>query len=244
MAETTQVAAKRITKTRKKALSSGTTTPSLQVSAANGLELSFTQLADKIAQAKIEFLDLLRGIEETKQNWKREQQAHEFELQQRASQEDLERKREQETYGYETQLRHKQVEDAFLEKRAGWERELEVRKEELAREKEELQDLRKQVAGFETEKERAIKEACNLLEKTLRESFATEQRIREQEFRAQVEVLNLRIENLTQENTRQAKEIEAIRRSLEDATRQLKDIAVKVIESSGSSQTQATGVKI
>ena len=59
------------------------------------------------------------------------------------------------------------------------------------------------------------------------------------EYENNIEILNLKIANLTVENTRQVKEIENTKRSLESASQQLKDIAVKVIESSNQQQKTA-----
>lgn len=53
-------------------------------------------------------------------------------------------------------------------------------------------------------------------------------------------MLNLRIENLAQENSRQAREVELLKKALEEATRQLKDVAVKIIESSTSAVKTVT----
>lgn len=103
--------------------------------------------------------------------------------------------------------------------------------------------LRKAVAGFEAEKNKVVKEACVTLEKQLSEKFATEQKLRVQEANAEKEILSLKIETLTAESTKQAKEIDFLKRALSEATQQVKDIAVKVIESSNisikaSSQTE------
>mgnify|MGYP001568907884 CR=1 FL=1 len=54
--------------------------------------------------------------------------------------------------------------------------------------------------------------------------------------KAEKEILALKIESLTANNERQVKEIESLKRAMEEARRQIKEIAVKVIES-GSSKT-------
>ena len=59
-------------------------------------------------------------------------------------------------------------------------------------------------------------------------------------MKSEKELLVLKITNLTQENSRQSNEIAVLKKSLEEATRQLKDVAVKVIESSSSN----TAVKV
>lgn len=107
-------------------------------------------------------------------------------------------------------------------------------KDVIAKEKQEPEMFRKQVAGFEGEKEKAIKEACNVLEKELSDQYTAEKKLREQEVRSERELLGLKIANLTSENTRVTNEIVMLKKSLEETTRQLKEIAVKVIESSSN----------
>ncbi len=196
------------------------------------LEETFLTLLQQITQAKTDFSNIQRMIEEMRQSWEREQKEHELLIAQQHQQEELDRKREKEMYEYETAKMHRKAEDEFSEKRVKWERELSERKDEIAKEKKELEDLRKLVTGFEAEKQKAIKDATVQLEKTLTEQFSNERKLREQEVKAEKELLGLRITNLTQENQRQEKEIQALKTALEDATRQLKDVAVRVIESS------------
>lgn len=75
------------------------------------------------------------------------------------------------------------------------------------------------------------KEAESILEKILTEKFSNEKVLREQEIKAEKELLNLKITNLTAENARQTKEIESLKNALDEATKQIKEVAVKVIES-------------
>lgn len=86
-------------------------------------------------------------------------------------------------------------------------------------------------ADFDHQKEAAVKEAEVLLEKNLTEEFEAEKKLREQEVKAEKDISGLKISNLESENSRLTKEMETLRRSLDEATRQVKEIAVKVIES-------------
>lgn len=95
--------------------------------------------------------------------------------------------------------------------------------------------MRKIAQNFDQEKEKAVKEACGLLQKQLQNAFAAEKKLREQEIKSEKELLALKITNLTQDNIRQANEIAVLKKSIEEATAQLKDVAVKVIESSNAS---------
>ena len=187
-----------------------------------------------INTAKEEFTALQKAIDEVRESWNKEQRDHEIAVAERDQQEEIAQKREKETYHYETSLARKKAEDEFLEKKQRWERELAERKDEIAKEKEELEFLRKQVEGFEEEKEKAVKEASLKLQKELTERFTVEKKLREQEVESEQELLALKITNLTQENARQSQDVALLKKSLENSIAQLKDVAVKVIESSGN----------
>lgn len=195
---------------------------------------SFTDLVNKISQSKAEFEILQKEIETIREQWMKEQKDHEIRMSERDQQEEIARKREEETYRYETNLARKRMEDEFTEKRMRWEKELLERKEEIENDKKELDVLRKQVAGFEGEKEKAVKEAVALMQKEVTTKFETERKLREQEFHSERDLLSLRLESFTNENARLGNEVAAFKKALEEATKQVKDIAVKVIESSGS----------
>lgn len=227
---------KKTTRTRKT-----TVTPTVASEAAvstkavTAFEDVFNDVIQRINASKAEFVSMQRLIEETKQAWVREQKEHEFQVAQLNQQEELERRREQESYEYETKLARRKAEDEFLQRKTKWERELEERKDEIERERQELVALRRQVEGFEGDKEKAVKDATAALQKELGSQFATEKKLREQEVKADKELMALKITTLTQENTRMNHEIEALKKALTDATAQLKDVAVRVIESRSTS---------
>lgn len=197
----------------------------------------FLDFLQKVNELKEEFVNLQKEITETKEAWHKEQKDHEVLLKERDQQEEVEIKREKEAYEYEVAKKRRQEEDVFLEKKTKWEKELQERKNEIETDKKELEELRKQVTAFEDQKEKAVKEATALLQKQLQETFANERKLREQEVKSERELLMLRIENLAKENTRQSQEIELLKKSLDTAARELKEVAVKVIES-GSQQAK------
>lgn len=241
MSETATIV-KKTPRTRKTATSASTTT---SVSPAQTMvslvEETINTLLRQLSEAKTEFLSMQQLIEETKQAWAREQKEHELQVAQLNQQEEVERRREQESYEYETKLARRKAEDEFLQKKTKWEREFEERRDEVEQERQELVTLRRQVEGFEAEKEKAVKDATAALQKELGSQFATEKRLREQEVKAEKELFALKITTLTQENARMNHEIEVLKKALTDATAQLKDVAVKVIESGNTSAKQFPG---
>ena len=221
-------------RTRKPASS----TPETEVSARlvniskspNPLSQIFSDLLSLIREASIDFEKLQKDISETQEVWLREQNEHSRDITERDHQEEVERKREQETYFYNTSLTRKRDEDSFNDKKVRWEKELSDKKAEIEKEKQELVELRKTVANFENEKEKAVKEALASLQRQLTEKSETERKLGGQEVRAEKEILNLKITNLTTDNKRQASEIEILKKSLEQTTKEIKEIAVSVIE--------------
>lgn len=234
--------AKKVTRTKKVVSAEITSVPSDPQSISSTSQVTvtgnFEELIGKISKSKQEFDNLQKEIDGVKQDWVREQRQHESELSQQKTQEELERKREQETYQYETSLTRKRVEDEFNDKKLAWEKDLSQRKEELEVQKQEFEQLKKTVTSFESEKHQAVEEAQVEVENQLTEKFNQEKALREQEIKSEKEVLSLKISNLESENLRQSKEIEVLKRAFDEATKQVKEIAVKVIES-GSSQQKA-----
>lgn len=214
--------------------SSVKTSPAASAKLTKVKEDAFADVILAITQAKDEFLALQKHREETKEVWEKEQQEHEQEVFEKSQQEEVTRKREQETYEYETAKKRRAEEDAFLEKKVRFEKELTERKAIIEAEHQEVVELRRQVAGFEQEKEKAVKEATVLLQKNLTDGFTTEKKLHDQETKAEKELLALKITNLIGENTRLNQEVTLLKKSLEETTRQLKDVAVKVIESSAN----------
>lgn len=242
MSESTTSVAKRVVRRKSTVPSvadaSVITSSSVQNKNISSIIQSFTDLVDKVLEAKVEFEKFQKEISEIKELWVKEQRNHELTIQERNQQEELTRKRDEETYKYERDLARKKAEDEFAEKKARWEKELAERREEIENDKRELETLRKQVAGFEAEKEKAVREAISLLQKQLMDRFEADKKLRDQEVHAEKEVSNLNISHLTAENARLNEEIITLKKALEEATKQVKDIAVKVIEASN------TGVKI
>lgn len=237
MSESTTTVKKttRARKTSVSADSSPMAKPDALIKSIKTYEESFVNLLNTISISKEEFSFLQKEITGARETWVKEQQDHEREVVERNQQEEVARKREAETYTYEAALIRKKAEDEFLERKAKWEKELTSKKEELQEDKEELESLRKQVLGFDAQIARAVKEATDMLKQDITDAFITEKKMREQEVKAEKELLGLKITNFTQENSRLTSEVALLKKSLEEATSQLKEVAVKVIESSNSS---------
>lgn len=190
----------------------------------------FSELAIKIEQTKKEIIDSQKEIADTKEGWKKEKVEYEKEIVARDAEVALTRKREEEEYEYQKKVERRKAEDEFAEKKAQWEKQLREEKEKIEAERKELADLRNQVGGFEVALQKAVKEAQSVTTRDLEAKYAAERKLREQEVKSEKDILALRIDSFTKENSRQATEIEALKKALDEATRQVKEIAVKVIE--------------
>lgn len=186
----------------------------------SGLISDFESLIAKIANSKHGLEALNREVAENKLIWEKEQKDHQQQVRERDLEEETVRKREKETYDYETQLARRKETD-----------EREAQKAQLATEKKELEELRKITAGFEEDKNKTVKEAVTTIQKDLEEKFTNEKKLREQEIKGEKDLLLMKIGNLEADNSRLNKEIEVLKKSLDEATRQVKEIAVRVIDS-------------
>lgn len=191
---------------------------------------AFSDLINKVNQSRVEFEALQEEIEQVKKAWLKEREDHRLEIEERTRREEREKREQQEAYTYETLRARKKTEDEFVDKKVAWEKQLRDEREIIEKERQELIELRKLTANFATEKDKAIKEAEVILQKQLTNQFGVDTRLREQEIKAQIDLLNLQIASLAAENTKQTKEIEALKRALDEATKQVKDVALKVIE--------------
>lgn len=235
MADTTEPARKttRLRKTASVSLSAADETISVPMTShkANPIVSAFEKTIEDLTRSKEEFERLEKEIAETKAAWIKEQKAHDEEINQHKAQEEIARRREKETYEYETQLARKRSQDEFEEKKSSGEKELATQKDQIDSDRKELAELRKQVENFPAEKDKAVKEAVMTAEKSLREQFDQERKLSEQQNKASTDVLNLKIANLETENSRQQKENESLKKTLEDVTTQFREVAVKAIES-------------
>jgi len=146
----------------------------------------FATLIKAVSDLQSEFERLQKEMAQTKEAWTLEQKAHQQEIEQRNSLEELNRKRDQETYEYEIARRHKKDEDEFADKKTSWEKSLNEQQETLEGEKTELLELRRLVTGFDNEKEKAVAEAQDTLQKD--HSFPPETVSKNQEKKSSKEV--------------------------------------------------------
>jgi len=142
---------------------------------------------------------------------------------------DLKRTKQQKIDELEIELKNKRrahEEIVSQEKQA-----LQLKKEELEKQETELKQLRKQVGEFPDQLEKAVKQVSEAtkIEEQTRAKVARD--LMEKQIEGDKAVAQLKIQNLEKMAKDQTDEIRSLKSQFEQATRQVKDIAVSVIDS-------------
>lgn len=148
-----------------------------------------------------------------------------------------ERSRTEEEYQYQLKMKKLRDMDEWSEELRKHERTLKEEKEVRVQMETELADLRKQVASFATELDNAVKEAVTRTIAEQKKEAQIAQNFAKQEAQAVERIAALKIASFEATVKSQSQEIAELKRQLENATRQVKDIAVSVIESSKKDST-------
>ncbi len=175
------------------------------------------KLFESYSQKQIE---LEKETADKQKRWVEEQVVYE-ENQNRA------RLRDEEEYKYQVDL----------EKRR-WNQKLEEEKQGYQQKLTELEEHKKQIARFPGEKEQSVTEAVGKALAETRKQFETEKSFTKQESEAEVKLTGLKISQLENTVKQQSDEIIQLKKQLEEATKQVKDIAVAVIESKKPEEKQ------
>lgn len=139
-------------------------------------------------------------------------------------------KREQEEYEYELSLNRRKEENEYAEKRAEQEAELAQRERAVAAAEQELAGLREKAAKFQAELEKAVAEAKEKTEReVLREEQVKADLLREKSA-AEQRIAALTIDTLKGRVAALENEVESLKAQLANANKEVKDVAVKVIE--------------
>lgn len=165
---------------------------------------------------------LLEQIEETKLGWKREE----------------------EEYQYKIKIQRRNDEDAYKEKKAKLEKDLTDRKTEfeksisdrekaVAEQEDEMVQLRKEVEGFEAKLVKAVATAEQSITDNLTKEFEYRQKLETKDLEAKLQLREQEIEGLKVKVQEQLNFINSLTSKTDNATQQVKDIALKAIENAG-----------
>jgi colicin import membrane protein len=214
------------------------------------IDISATSIDQLIQDYQRERDRLNAEIETRRSEW--EQEARTAERERKEAEESLrkQRQRENEDYEYKKQLERKKAQDKYEEETRIQEKRNEERQQELERawaqreaalkeREDELARLRLEVAGLPariaSEKEAALKEA------TRQAAAQYEQQILilQKDAQAERKVAELQVKTLEETIKRQAEQINSLDKALEEAKRQVQDIALKAIEGASGARALA-----
>ncbi len=203
------------------------------------LEIERSQLLDQHREAKAK-LDAARA--EAQRTFESEQQTFTAAAEAAAQQRDLSRAREEEEYIYQLHLKRRDEEDTYRAERAALETALSARESALKDRESEIKAIERELAAVDSRIEGAVATATDTLRTEL--TAAHQQQLKEfQTNRIHTDELSaFKVAGLEATIKNQSTEIEQLKRQLESATRQLKEVAVSVIagrapQSSGGDST-------
>lgn len=174
------------------------------------------QTLEKLADQKTE---LEREIKRVEEEWRRETEERK-----------LKRQREEDEYRYQLDKKRREEQDAYEAKRKSREAELAAREQAMQEKEDRLAELEKQASGFPAQIETAVKQAKEDLTKELSAKHQAELKERDLAAKHAQQIEQLRINSLEVTLKQRDTQLAEMKSQLESATRQLKDMAVAVID--------------
>ncbi|PIR49843.1 hypothetical protein COU79_02650 [Candidatus Peregrinibacteria bacterium CG10_big_fil_rev_8_21_14_0_10_54_7] len=145
-------------------------------------------------------------------------------------------RREGEEHDYVLAQRRKREEDAYAEKCAAQEKELADRKQAIIAEEQEMKALRKRAESFDGEVQTAAANATKLAEETVRREEKVKADLLAQNVLREKEIAALKIASLEEKIAGLTADAASLKSQLASASRESKEIALKVIEGASSLQ--------
>jgi len=145
--------------------------------------------------------------------------------------------RDEEEYAYAKKLQKERDADERENERFARERKMQEEKEVKEALVTELNDLRKKVTATPTETERAVKDAVTKAVAQSQMESGVKAQLTKQQSDAELNLARVKADMLESTVKAQMQDITILKKQLEDATRQVKDIAVSVIENTRKEST-------
>jgi len=203
------------------------------------------QFEAEIAEEKEE---IEREIETTREEWGKEQEAHDAAIKERDAAEKKKRERETEEYKYQFEREQQLNKEQFEYEKAKLEREMQLKREEMEKDlferekvlkerEKELETLRQEIESFPAELKTSVDKSVKEVTERLKSDAQNKVELMQKEFNGEKNVMQSRIEALQQTVKEQNEQIAKLSAQLENSYGQVQDIAVKAIE--GSSNLKA-----
>jgi len=195
---------------------------------------------------------LTRDIDESRLDWQKEKAQRSTELKEQEAAEAKKRLREKEEFEYTLQRERQTARDAFEKEKSGLEeektrlereliqrretadREFTEREQAIARQEQELADLRAQVVSFPKELEITISREVKQAVERVKSEAETKLTLAAKESEGERNVYEARISALETKVKEQAEQIARLTAQTEKAYTQVQDIAVKAVEGSAA----------
>jgi myosin heavy subunit len=209
--------------------------------------LAVDQLVEDYQSQK---MALENEIEQTRTSWEEEQKLREKKTKEEEDSLKKNRQRENDDYEYKKNLERKKEQDKHeedvrqrdkknREQQENLEKNWKEREATLKAQEEELTQLRKEATSYPDKLKREIDKAVIDAIKQTEQRIAQEKTLLERDREMEKKVAELKIKALEETIAQQQAQITLLQSRLEDATRQVQDIAVKAIE--GASGSKALG---
>ncbi|MFH1175308.1 MAG: hypothetical protein V1698_01125 [bacterium] len=171
--------------------------------------------------------ELQEEASQKRKEWQREQEEYKYNLK-------IDRKKEQDEYNLvQAKIRSKEQDD--IENRKA---EIAKREDDLAKQKEEVEIMRKNVEEFPRKLEEAVNEAKEKIAKILQKDFDTERQIIEQKRKSKEEIFEAKAESQQEIIKSQANEILALKKSLAESSQRAQDLATVIVENASGIKQQ------
>ncbi|MEL7119656.1 MAG: hypothetical protein AAFO07_09455 [Bacteroidota bacterium] len=177
------------------------------------------KLTNELKEQKAE---LLEDIDAIKLKWKREQEEYEYKLK-------ITRRNEEDTYKQKKAKLEKELED----QKAAFDLEVETRAKTLADQENEFDRLQKEAEQFEKRLQDGIAETEKSITKRLTTEWEYKQKLEVKDLEAELKLREQAIESLQSKVTEQQAFIDSLTSRTDNASQQVKDIALKAIENAG-----------
>ena len=165
---------------------------------------------------------LLEEIDETKLKWKREQEAYEYTTM-------IVRRNEEDEYKQKKATQEKDM----IEQKIAFEREMEERERVVSEQEDEFKRLKKEAEQFESRLQQSIETTEKSITDRLTKEFEYKQKLEVKDLEAELKLKQQAIQSLAEKVKEQQTTIEALTSRTDNASLQVKDIALKAIENAG-----------
>lgn len=169
-------------------------------------------------------------IEKVKIQWENEKRKRQLEFEEELRQKSTSRRREEEEYAYGLSKKQREENDEYEYQKKEREKLLEEREKAIKSREEEIANMEKELTAMPEKINQAVKEARENLAKELIVRHNTAVHEIEVARQNETSIAEMKIANAEATIKTQTMEIENLKRQLGEASRQLKEIAVSVIE--------------